>query len=150
MRTHHYSCSVLTNPGNNYSDPNASRDVAIWWESNDEQSWTRMGERYLIRPRLDIHPRKLYTKKCSTIEPKAKSANARSGETSLNSDRFPGLTCARREAVRTNCPTQLAKPARKALKGKLVTRTQYANCMIPENIMNTRKASTSLSRSGVF
>lgn len=98
---------------------------------------------------VDIHPRKLYTKKCSTIEPRVKSANARSGETSLNSERFSGLTCARREAVRTNWPTQLAKPARKALNGKLVTSTQYANCTIPENMMNTRKASINLSRSDV-
>lgn len=76
-------------------------------------------------PTIHIHPRKLNTKKCSTMEPRAKSANAlardedqcikrkeghayRSGETSLNSDLFSGLTCARRDAVRTNCPTELA------------------------------------------
>jgi hypothetical protein len=71
-----------------------------------------------------VHPRKLNTKKCSTMEPRAKSANALaenedpcksrkgckylSGETSLNSDLFSGLTCARRDAVRTNWPTELA------------------------------------------
>jgi len=31
-----------------------------------------------------------------------------SGDTSLNSERFSGLTCALSEAVRTNCPTELA------------------------------------------
>ena len=31
-----------------------------------------------------------------------------SGDTSLNSERFSELTCARSEAVRTNCPTELA------------------------------------------
>lgn len=33
----------------------------------------------------------------------------RSGETSLNSFRLAGFTCARRDAVKTNCPTQLEK-----------------------------------------
>ena len=37
-----------------------------------------------------------------------KTKTYRSGETSLNSFRFAGFTCARREAARTNCPTQLA------------------------------------------
>lgn len=88
-----------------------------------------------------------------------------SGDTSLNSERFSGLTCARREAVRTNCPTELANlrsrsaqpttatattyPAKKALKGKLVTRTQYTNWITPERMMNTKNASMNLRRSGV-
>ena len=41
-------------------------------------------------------------------------------------------------------------PAKKALKGKLVTKTQYTNCMTPESMMNTRKASINLSLSDVF
>lgn len=76
-----------------------------------------------------VYPKKLNTKKCSTIEPRAKSANALqcgvsgqgawrvieregahlSGEISLNSERFSGLTCERRLAVSTNCPTVLPK-----------------------------------------
>ena len=94
----------------------------------------------------------------------------RSGETSLNSSRFAGLTCERNDAVNTNCPTQLPKlwwqhvsvsglrnpgsiathPARKALNGKLVTRTQYRNCTMPESMRNTRKASIVLRRVDVF
>jgi len=85
---------------------------------------------------VHAHPRKLNTKKCSTMEPRAKSANALSGDTSLNSERFWGLTCARREAVRTNCPIELPNPDKKALKGKLVTRTQYTNCITPDRTMN--------------
>jgi len=84
------------------------------------------------------------------MEPSAKSANARSGEISLNSWRFSGFTWERNDAVRTNCPIELEKPARKALNGKFVTRTQYTNCMMPESIMKTRKASINLSRFGVL
>lgn len=46
-------------------------------------------------------------------------------------------------------PNEQTYPARKALKGKLVTRMQYANWMMPENIRKTRKASTNLRRSEV-
>ena len=42
-----------------------------------------------------------------------------------------------------------AHPAKNALKGKLVTRMQYKNCMTPESIRNTRKESMNLSRPGV-
>jgi hypothetical protein len=40
-------------------------------------------------------------------------------------------------------------PDKKALKGKLVTRTQYTNCITPDRTMNAKKASMSLRRSGV-
>lgn len=40
-------------------------------------------------------------------------------------------------------------PAKKALKGKSVTRTQYANCAMPESMMKMRYASTSFSLNGV-
>jgi hypothetical protein len=40
-------------------------------------------------------------------------------------------------------------PARKALKGKLVTSTQYTNWMTPDRIRKTRKASTSFKREDV-
>jgi hypothetical protein len=40
-------------------------------------------------------------------------------------------------------------PARKALKGKLVTSTQYTNWMTPDRTRKTRKASTSFKREGV-
>jgi len=97
-----------------------------------------------------IHqPRKLKTKKCRTIEPSAKSANARSGDTSLNSSLFSGLTCDRNDAVNTNCPIVLANPAKKALNGKLVTRIQYKNWSTPESMINSRKESMNFRRSGV-
>ena len=84
----------------------------------------------------------------------------------MNKVRFAELTCERSDAVRTNWPTVLANlstalsvyvyitntssyPARKALKGKLVTSTQYTNWMTPERIRNTRKASMNFSRGGV-
>lgn len=41
-------------------------------------------------------------------------------------------------------------PAKKALKGKLVTRIQYTNWNTPERTMNVKKASINLRRSGVF
>lgn len=41
----------------------------------------------------------------------------RSSDILLNSSRFSGFVCMRREAVRTNWPTVELKPARKALKG---------------------------------
>lgn len=94
-------------------------------------------------------PRKLNTKKWSRTEPTTKSANALSGDTSLNRARFVTLTCERNDAVSTNWPTVLANPARKALKGKLVTSTQYTNWMTPVRTRNTRKASTSFKREGV-
>lgn len=48
-------------------------------------------------------------------------------------------------------PTALtAYPAKKALKGKLVTSTQYTNWNTPESTINVKKASINLSRSGVF
>jgi hypothetical protein len=40
-------------------------------------------------------------------------------------------------------------PARKALKGKLVTSTQYTNWMTPDSTRKTRKASTVFKREGV-
>jgi|SRR6267154_422017 len=40
-------------------------------------------------------------------------------------------------------------PARKALKGKLVTSTQYTNWMTPDRTRKTRKASTSFKREEV-
>lgn len=83
------------------------------------------------------------------MDPRAKSAKARSGDTSLNSPLFSGLTWDRSDAVRTNWPTQLLNPARKALKGKLVTSIQYRNCAMPESMRNTRKVSMSFRRDGV-
>lgn len=91
----------------------------------------------------------------------------RSGDTSLNSFLFSGLTCERKEAVKTNWPIVLEKlackiekqveghsqttyPAKNALKGKLVTRTQYRNCETPESMMNTRNASINFRRSVVW
>jgi hypothetical protein len=43
----------------------------------------------------------------------------------------------------------ITHPARKALKGKLVTSTQYTNWMTPDRTRKTRKASTSFKREGV-
>jgi hypothetical protein len=45
--------------------------------------------------------------------------------------------------------TTITHPARKALKGKLVTRTQYTNWMTPDKTRKTRKASTNFKRAGV-
>jgi len=67
----------------------------------------------------------------------------------LNRARFVTLTCERNDAVSTNWPTVLANPARKALKGKLVTSTQYTNWMTPDRTRKTRKESTSFKREGV-
>jgi len=67
----------------------------------------------------------------------------------LNRVRFATLTCERNDAVSTNWPTVLANPARKALKGKLVTSTQYTNWMTPDRTRKTRKASTSFKRGEV-
>jgi len=67
----------------------------------------------------------------------------------LNRARFATLTCERNDAVSTNWPTVLANPARKALKGKLVTSTQYTNWMTPDRTRKTRKASTSFKREEV-
>ena len=50
----------------------------------------------------------------------------------------------------TQPTTATAYPAKKALKGKLVTSTQYANWSTPESTMNVKKASMNLRRSGVF
>jgi len=67
----------------------------------------------------------------------------------LNSFLFSGLTCERNDAVNTNCPIVLLNPAKKALKGKLVTRMQYINCSTPENMMNSRNESINFRRSVV-
>jgi len=40
-------------------------------------------------------------------------------------------------------------PARKALKGKLVTSTQYTNWITPDRTRKTRKASMNFKREGV-
>jgi len=96
-----------------------------------------------------FHPKKLYTKKCSTIDPSAKSAKARSGDTALYRSLFNGFTCDRSDAVSTNCPTVLENPAKNALNGKLVTVRQYKNCITPDSMMNTRKASIVLILVGV-
>lgn len=41
-------------------------------------------------------------------------------------------------------------PAKNALNGKFVTSMQYKNCMMPESMRNTRKASMVLRRVDVF
>jgi hypothetical protein len=149
--------------------------------------WTaeqKHASRQCTRAEVCIHPRKLYTKKCRTIEPTTKSANAlgrhqlhvqigkkdhvssplgcdllefrsvfridlraeRCGEDELaDRCREPGPHQHRLTAFyhpRTH-------PARNALKGKLVTRTQYANWETPESTRNARNASTNLRRAGV-
>jgi hypothetical protein len=60
---------------------------------------------------------KLMQKKCNSIDPSTKSANARSCEMLSKSALFSGLVWMRSEAVRTNWPTVALKPERKALKG---------------------------------
>jgi hypothetical protein len=60
---------------------------------------------------------KLTQKKCSSSDPKTKSAKARSCEMLWNSTLFSGFVCMRRLAVSTNWPTVALKPERKALKG---------------------------------
>lgn len=66
---------------------------------------------------------KFTQKKCSNSDPKIKSANARSCEMLAKSALFSGFVWMRREAVRTNWPTVALKPERKALNGKLPTKT---------------------------
>lgn len=44
----------------------------------------------------------------------------------------------------------LTHPAMNELKGKLVTRTQYANCRTPARMRKSRKLSMSLRRAGVL
>jgi len=95
------------------------------------------------------YPRKLNTKKCNTMDPTAKSAKARCGEIPLNWSLLAGFTCDRSEAVRTNWPIVLANPDKKALYGYVVTRTQYANCMIPDAMIKTKNESMTFSREGV-
>ena len=55
---------------------------------------------------------------------KMKSANARSGEIPLNSDRLRGLDWMRRQTPRTKVPTHEMNPERNELKGKVPTNTQ--------------------------
>ena len=60
---------------------------------------------------------KLTQKKCSSRDPKTKSAKARSCEMLWNSTLFSGFVCMRKLAVSTNWPTVALKPDRNALKG---------------------------------
>lgn len=47
---------------------------------------------------------------------------------------FWGFKCILREAVKTKPPTEEIKPAKKELKGKVPTITQYKNWIIPVNM----------------
>ena len=73
---------------------------------------------------------KLTQKKCSSKLPNTKSAKALSCEMLSKSALFSGLVWMRRDAVRTNWPTQALKPERNALKGcsRVSTNAQTVNC----------------------
>lgn len=78
------------------------------------------------------------------------------------------MTCDLSDAASTNWPTQLPNlctelmneacthstkttyPDKNALNGKFVTSTQYKNCMMPESMRKTRKASMVFRRIDVF
>jgi hypothetical protein len=84
----------------------------------------------LLNPSLDSAQLiKLTQKKCNSKLPNTKSANALSCEMLSKLALFSGLVWMRRDAVRTNWPTQALKPERKALKG--CSRVSNSNVRAP-------------------
>jgi len=56
-----------------------------------------------------------------------KSANARSGDSPLNSFLFLGFVWILKQTAKINDPTDDMNPDRKELKGKVPTKQQYRN-----------------------
>ena len=72
-----------------------------------------------------VYPMKFATTRWRTMWAKRKSANARSGRMLSKLDAFTGLACILRLTPKMKLATQLMKPDRNALNGKVPTRQQW-------------------------